>query len=125
MRLRQIHPPRVAGGPFSFVYSTPIASGTLLYLIDSNSVLWKVTIDDSGLLHSVSVVSGTQRTLILNNPGNTVSWQIGINTSGELTTTSVGYNSSYPTTLTLVSMTGLTAWNLGVTTAGLLTTTQV
>ena len=125
MRLRQIHPPRVAGGPFSFVYSVPPVLGTTLYLEDSSSVLWKVTVDDSGLLHSATVGSGSPATLILNNPGNTVSWQVGINTSGELTTTSVSYSSSYPQTLTLISSTGFTSWNLGVTTAGLLTTTLV
>lgn len=96
-----------------------------IILEDSSTQLWQLTVDDSGLLHSATIGSGTVNTVILNDPSYSASWQLGITTGGLLTTTSVSFSEAYPIDFTLTSHTGMTIWNLGVTLIGLLTTTQL
>ena len=93
-------------------------------LQDSGSQLWTVSIDDSGVLHTATVGSGTPVTIDLNNAGNTTSWLVGITTLGELTATSISF-ASYPTTYAVTSISGNTHWNLGITTVGDMKTAQV
>ena len=108
--------------------SPPLQGGsgapTVVTLQDSGLVLWSVTVTDAGLLQSTPGSTGAVVPIILNNPGNTVSWQLGITTLGLLTTTSVAFNAANPTQIQMFSITGTTAWYLGVTTLGLLTTSQ-
>lgn len=93
-------------------------------LQDSSSALWQVTVDDSGILHTTSVGSGTPSTVKLNDPLNDSSWQLGVSTTGLLTTTSISLSAN-PNFLALASLSGVTNWNIGVSQIGLITTTQV
>jgi len=102
-----------------------VATAPTLILADTNGVLWSVSVDDAGLLHTTVVGSGTPATLFLNDPTNAASWQVKVTIAGILTTTAVGFNGTFPKTFTIVSSTGLTSWNIGVTLAGLLTTAKV
>jgi len=63
----------------------PSPSPIFIILKDANSVLWNVSIDDLGSVHTVVVASGTPDTIILSRVTmpNT-SWLIGIDISGNL-----------------------------------------
>jgi hypothetical protein len=79
--------PRPEGVLYSYTFSNPRD----VILQDANGVLWKITLDDSGILHSTVVASGTifaPKILDSNGSGNV--WQLGITISGELTTTNLG-----------------------------------
>lgn len=91
-------------------------------LKDSGNVLWEITIDDSGLLHSTVVSSGTPSTILLND--NTVaaqSWRLGITTGGLLTTTLVASSFSYAFFFDMGTTPGNKSWKLSVA-SGLLVT---
>jgi hypothetical protein len=106
-------PPLQGGGTFIF-----------LTLKDANGILWEVYANDSGGLVTTAGSPNAFQTIILNDPANTASWQLGITIGGILTTTSVAFSAVNPTFKTVTSASTTTAWNLGVTTAGLLTTAQ-
>jgi uncharacterized phage protein (TIGR02218 family) len=95
-----------------------------LILEDSSSQLWLITVDDSGILHSATTGSGSPTTLILNDPSNAASWEVGITTAGLLMTTSVSVG-SYPQQYALTSTTGESTWNIQVTHAGILETDSI
>jgi hypothetical protein len=117
MRMRQIHPPRPAGGPFSFVYSASPPT-TILILKDSNGVRWAVVIDDYGVRRSSSGAVAPESVITLNDPGQTTSWILGVDTSGELLAIPTGYLASYPTSFTMVSSSRNRTWTLKVTNFG-------
>jgi hypothetical protein len=94
----------------------------LLILQDSGSALWQVTVDDNGLLGTTSVPSGTFTTLVLDDPGLSTSWTVGVSTIGVLTTTSTTFGATNPIYVQLVSSSTLTLWSLGVSAVGQLTT---
>jgi hypothetical protein len=93
-----------------------------IILKDSSSQLWLVTVDDSGLLHTATVLVGTVTPLFLNDPTEEASWQVGVTTLGELTTTSVTFNASYPVAQYMISASLASSWNLTVSLSGLLGT---
>jgi hypothetical protein len=96
---------------------------TILTLKDANGVLWGVTVLDNGNLQTTSGSTGAQQTIFLNNPQNTVTWQLGVTITGLLTTTSVAFAAN-PTQIQMGSITGTTVWQLGVLTNGNLTTSK-
>lgn len=96
-----------------------------IILQDSGSQLWLVTILDSGLLQSTTTGSGSVNTIILNDPSNSASWQLGITTAGLLTMTSVTFSGANPKYVDLISGTLLTDWHVGVTLVGLLTSQKI
>lgn len=85
-----------------------------IILADSSARLWKVYVDDSGLLHTQSVASGAPQTIFLNDSTNTTSWQLGVTTLGLLTTTSVALKAWHQMQFQLISQSGATAWELSV-----------
>jgi hypothetical protein len=90
-------------------------------LQDSNGFLWSVTVTDAGLLQTVAGPLGSTPNVNLNdNAGG--SWLLGVDTSGNLQTTSVTFSSAYPASIVLVSP-GSFVWFLRVISGGLLTTT--
>lgn len=97
---------------------------SVITLKDANNILWGLTVNDTGNLVTTAGSTGAAQTIILNNPQNTVSWQLGITIGGLLTTTSVAFNAANPSQVLMVSITGTTAWQLGVITAGNLTTSK-
>jgi hypothetical protein len=99
--------------------------GSYLTLMDSGGNNWDMFVTDAGLLQTVANSISTPGGFVINDPGNTTSWLLGVNTLGQLTTTSVAFNAANPVSLSLLSVTGNTIWNIGVTSLGLLTTTQV
>src|SRR5258708_6303793 len=74
----------------------PVLAGvgvpSIITLKDANNQLWNVTVLDTGLLQTAAVGSGTAQTLILNDPGNTTTWQISVTIGGLLTTTSLAFS---------------------------------
>lgn len=98
------------------------APPSIITLKDSNNQLWNVTVQNNGTLQTTHVGSGVAQTLILNNPQNTVSWQIGVSITGLLTTTSVAFT---PHPLFQAMNSSGFNWNLLVTTIGLLQTDPV
>jgi len=93
-------------------------------LQDPDGVNWTITVDDSGVLHSA--VGGTNvATIILkdNDPIPTTAWLVGIDISGQLTTTAVPFFSSYPQAVFMATTGGNFPMNLTVNVAGLLQTT--
>ena len=92
-----------------------------MILQDSGNNFWSITVDDSGLLHSTQVGAGVVTPVLVNDPSNATTWQIGITTGGLLTTTSVSLSLN-PTFILLISATRNTAWNFQVTSQGLITT---
>ena len=92
-----------------------------IILVDSSSNHWIITIDDSGELHYAPTAAPASLPINLNDPTNSVSWQLGITTDPKLKTLPITFNASYPQAFPLVSNTELSVWNLGVTTAGELT----
>lgn len=71
-------------------------------LRDSSGNAWALTIDNSGFLYTSLSGIGPTKSLILNDPTNATSWQIGITSAGQLTTTPVALG-SYPISLALNS----------------------
>jgi len=96
---------------------------TSLILQDSNSVLWSVTIDDNGVLHTATVTYGNLSTLTLDDAGLTTSWIVGVSIAGALTTTSTTFSGANPTGFIIKSPSYL--WTIGVTSAGALTTRRL
>lgn len=98
---------------------------TQMLLADANGVIWALTVNDDGTL-SISVSFGAPSTLILNDPGNTTSWQIGVTIGGLLTTTAVLFKATNPVFAALVSsgvqLGGSINYQLQVTNAGALQT---
>lgn len=60
--------------------------GTILQ--SPNDTLWQVQVNNSGVLETVQVTSGTAGTLHLFSPDNT-EWNVTVNNSGALTTTAI------------------------------------
>lgn len=100
-----------------------LANSTIITLADSGGGLWQVTVDDAGLLNTVSVTSGTAQTVKLNDSTLAATWRLGVTTGGLLTTTSIALDATQSTTYAMQS--SQWNWNLGVTLGGNLTTTQL
>lgn len=94
---------------------------TSIILQDSSTQLWSLTVNDTGILSTTAVAIGTPVTLILDDPSDAASWQIGVAVGGLLTTTSIPFG-AYPQNFTLTSTTTITIWNIGVTFTGSITT---
>lgn len=90
-------------------------------LQDSTLVKWDVSVTDTGALQTVGGSINPVTVVKLNDPTLATSWQIGITTLGQLTTTSI-INAGYPSVLLTPSITGFTSWDIGVTSLGALTT---
>jgi hypothetical protein len=58
-------------------------------LEDSGSNYGTVTVNDSGTLQTAAASVGSVNTLIVDDPSGASNWQIGVNTSGALTTTAL------------------------------------
>lgn len=69
-----------------------------LLLQDSSGIVWLVSAP-SGLLTTTSQGFGMAPVSYLNDPTESVSWQLGVTTGGLLTTTSVPLDSSFPTSI--------------------------
>jgi len=93
----------------------------MFLLQDSGGGFWSITVDDSGLLHSTKVSGGTLAPVLINDPSNATTWQIGITTGGLLTTMGISFSVN-STFILLISPTRNTAWNFQVTSAGLIST---
>ena len=90
-----------------------------LILEDSSGYLWTVTyVNGTSSIVTTQGAMGTVASTYLNDPTNTTSWLLGITTIGDLTTTPVSFNNSYPLYLNLNSLA-----SLFVTTNGTLSTT--
>lgn len=104
--------------------SATLAGGLSFVLKDSSNNLWQLSVNDSGILSTTSVLSGyTGVNLSLNDIVNN-SWLVGVTTSGLLTTTPIALG-GYTQSVLLLSADETSAWALSITTGGLLVTTQV
>lgn len=93
------------------------------YLLeDSSSNFWLMTVDDLGVLYTQPSIPGTVASLVLNDPLEETTWQVGISTTGILFTTPLALSPSEPTAVALVSVSGSSSWLIGVTSLGQLTT---
>jgi hypothetical protein len=108
--------------PSSFLASFG-AHGNYFTLTDSNSNNWDVFSTDAGNLESFSNSISVPTPITLNDPSNSASWQLGITTTGLLTTTSVPFSATNQQALTILSITDTTILSVGVTLAGQLTVT--
>ena len=96
----------------------------LIILEDEDSQLWAVTIDDNGQLHSIQTSTGVVTTVIVNNTGGTVSYQLAIVYSGgqpelQFQPITLGsYNEFY----SLITEDYTEVWNIGIDNNGNLTT---
>lgn len=75
-----------------------------IILQDASTADWLVTVDDKAILHSASTIGTPSATIVLNDTViPATSWQLGINTTGLLTLTSVAFNASNPSTIWMSS----------------------
>lgn len=105
----------------------PLTGGgipTQLALKDANGVVWMVEVQDGGLLRTDSTINTVFATLMLNDPGNTTSWIIGVNTTGVLTATGTAFISTNPQSYAFISLGGIATFDLTITSAGILQTTK-
>jgi hypothetical protein len=98
---------------------------TIILLADANGVVWNFAVQDDGNLRTDAVGNTTFQTLILNDPGNTTTWGIGVTTGGLLTTTALTFSASNPTSKTMNSFGGTLQWSLTVDSGGMLSTTLI
>lgn len=83
---------------------TPSTTANSFALMDSNNVLWSVSMTDAGILQTTLVATGTPATLLINDDTlASTTWQMGVNTSGMLTVTSITFDSSQSTTYGIAS----------------------
>lgn len=114
---------------------------TAIFLADEDGGLWRVGIDDSGILSVTEISSGgggfgeggfgeggfgggsgaVGQTIIINV--GSASWLLGVTSSGNLTTTLITFDPSQPSLVRLASTLNLFA--LTVTSTGLLVTTLI
>lgn len=116
---------------------------TTFTLDDGTGQLWLIAVNDAGNLTSNKLASGVAQIVILNDPSNSTSWQLGVQpVSGNITTSDVseggfdtgefdvilfdsgGTPGSFPVSINMVSITGTVQYVLTVTTLGLLQTTS-
>jgi hypothetical protein len=90
---------------------------TNLTLVDSNGVVWFISVDDTGVFNS-NPGWGTNQTLLINDPSNSTSWQIGAATNGVFTTTQLPLDPTYPKALSMVSASGTLRYTIQVTAVG-------
>lgn len=105
----------------------PLTGGgipTQLALKDANGVVWLFSVTDAGLLFNTSSINTAFAMLTLNDPGNTTSWVVGVNTSGQLTTTATTFSAANAQSFPFISLGGISAWNLTVTSGGIPQTTK-
>lgn len=96
-------------------------SGIILQASDGG--LWQLSINDDGTLKTIKVPNGAVTGILkLNDPTSSATWQVGVNTSGMLTTTSITLDATQPTAVPLTTNTQNFTWNLGVTLGGVLNT---
>lgn len=99
------------------------APPTSFILMSGNAQLWSMGVTPAGLLTTIAVAGGTVRPLILNdNAAGLTSWQVGVNNTGNLTTTSIPFVAGSPNNLKMVASDGSHVWLLEVTATGLLQT---
>jgi hypothetical protein len=99
-----------------------VAFGQLpIVLQAANGFPWMISVLDTGLLQTVGGAQLGSPQVIKLNDSSGASWQVGVNNSGELTTTSITAG-TYPIAFPIVSTTKGSVWNLQVTTTGLLQT---
>lgn len=82
------------------------ASPTAITLQDSSSVLWDVTVDNSGNINRVPGSLNTAQTIILTDLGGANSWRVDMDTSGNLFLTAVTFDASYPNQYVFTSLSG-------------------
>jgi hypothetical protein len=100
------------------------ATGVLPYILinDSGAGTWQVLIDNNKILWTSPSPAASPSTVTLTDyTSGTTSWQLGITTSGTLTTTSETFNPAYPVGIALISPNG-SFYALGVDSNGLLNT---
>lgn len=91
-----------------------------LTLKDSSNGLWLVqAVRGNGQAQDTNGTL-TPTVPVVNDAAQTASWQLGVATTGLVTTTAVTYGAGYPTAVLLLSADGTFLYNLGATTAGLL-----
>lgn len=95
-------------------------------LADSSNVLWSVTIDDTGLLHTTVVGSGIPSTIILRDGFvGSQAWQLGVTTGGLLTTTLVALSPSEPYSFAMSTTPSSLPWKLYVSMGQLVTSPRI
>lgn len=76
-------------------------------IADSSDALWKLTVDDTGLLSDplTAVATGTPQTIILKDDSliPTTAWQVGASLIGNLTTIPIAYLASYQQTYEMLT----------------------
>jgi hypothetical protein len=94
----------------------PLTGGgipTQLALKDSNNVVWNVTVQDSGNLRT-DVAAVSFSTLVLNDPGNTTSWNISPDVTGKLIATATTFDSTKPLSYSFITLGGIASWDLTI-----------
>lgn len=105
----------------------PLTGGgvpTQLALKDANGVIWIFSVNDAGLIVDQSTIGSTFATLTLNDPGNTTSWTIGVNTGGLLTATVAQFSAANPKSYSFITLGGIASYDLTITSGGIVQTTK-
>jgi len=91
-----------------------VGTPTVINLVDSASITWAVQILDSGLFQSTNMgnTGSPGNQVFLNDPTLSTTWQLGVNTIGQLTLTQVPMNLTIGTSFPMISETGLTQWSI-------------
>jgi hypothetical protein len=98
---------------------------TVLYLADAGGTVWAVTILDDGMTFQFAPTAQPAQVIVLNEPGGTTTWQLGLTTDNPplWDITGIALDPTQPTELDMVSAAGTLKFAITVTFDGFMQTT--
>jgi hypothetical protein len=110
----QYNPVNVSGLNEDFAVTVNLGARSGAFTLqDGAGGIWLVTVNNSGQLQTTATTGGFI-TPVFDDGAGSVSWLLGVQTNGLLTTTSWPFSASYPSLWWTGSFDATTTWGIGV-----------